>query len=172
MSAGVTADGEAAKAVERRLEALYAQLSGIDCQRRCARHCGPIVMAQPEWERIADRHGERVATGDLACPYLAREEQACTVHPLRPLICRLWGVVETMPCPYGCEPERMLTQEQAAALIDELLELSAHRVRSVWPGWEQMLAAAPDAAAAHAPLLAGGEAPSVPASRSTAPRSD
>src|SRR2546429_6087610 len=29
----------------------------------------------------------------------------CTVYEVRPMICRLWGMVEGMQCPHGCVPE-------------------------------------------------------------------
>ena len=37
------------------------------------------------------------------CSFL--RDGRCTVYAVRPMICRLWGIDETMPCPYGCVPE-------------------------------------------------------------------
>ncbi|MFG1709158.1 hypothetical protein ACFLIM_38800 [Nonomuraea sp. M3C6] len=37
---------------------------------------------------------------------------------MRPLICRLWGATEGMPCEHGCVPERgRLTDAEAQLLI-------------------------------------------------------
>lgn len=35
------------------------------------------------------------------CPALKHDR--CTVYDVRPLICRMWGAVESMPCHFGCE---------------------------------------------------------------------
>jgi Fe-S-cluster containining protein len=44
----------------------------------------------------------------------------CAVYDLRPLVCRLWGAVESMPCVYGCVPEGgYLTDMDAYRLIAE-----------------------------------------------------
>lgn len=32
-------------------------------------------------------------------------DRRCGVYEVRPLICRLWGIIESLPCPYGCVPE-------------------------------------------------------------------
>ncbi len=48
------------------------------------------------------------------CPYLDIETKRCTVHENRPLICRLYGVSEGLPCPHGCKPNpRYLTRDEA-----------------------------------------------------------
>ena len=134
--------------------AIYARVPAIDCQRRCARHCGPIVATEVEWSRMEAATGGRAWGEDTVCPHLDRASGLCRAHALRPLICRLWGVVETMPCPYGCQPERWLSEEEATALVEELIALDGGRLTSGWAGWRGMLAAAPDAPAAWAASLA------------------
>ena len=37
------------------------------------------------------------------CPKL--KDGCCTVYDRRPLICRLWGIDEAMPCEHGCVPQ-------------------------------------------------------------------
>lgn len=39
------------------------------------------------------------------CPLLDQESGSCTVYPVRPMICALWGAVRGMECPHGCRPE-------------------------------------------------------------------
>jgi hypothetical protein len=58
------------------------------------------------------------------CPYL--EGGRCTVYDVRPLICRLWGMgdFEIMACPWGCEPERRLTNEEMQALRGRVRAIS------------------------------------------------
>ena len=121
------------------LEALYASLPSIDCKMLCHPACGPIVMSAREYERLAHRHGARETDVDLVCPYLERESGLCGAYELRPLICRLWGVVETMRCEWGCVPDRYLTQAEADALLAKAQALSSGEVRTVWPGWHALL---------------------------------
>lgn len=51
----------------------------------------------------------------LKCPF-ARGGR-CIVWDYRPLTCRLFGVVQGLECPHGAVPERMLTPEQAGAIM-------------------------------------------------------
>ena len=139
--------GEAAPSPEDRaadgLEALYARVPRLECRKLCGHACGPIVAPEEEWRRLAAAGGDREGGGDgLACPYLDRAAGLCEVYGARPLICRLWGVAEALPCPHGCEPERRLGAAETEALLDEAIARSGGRVRSAWRGWERMLAAA------------------------------
>lgn len=92
-----------------RLDALYAQLPPLECKGLCAHSCIPIDMAPAERERVRQAgadipHAKEMERQGLkACPALT--EGRCTVHEVRPMICRLWGTDETMPCPHGCVPE-------------------------------------------------------------------
>lgn len=48
------------------------------------------------------------------------EEHRCSVYEIRPMICRLWGLVRGMPCPYGCRPEGgLLPDEEGQRLLRE-----------------------------------------------------
>lgn len=100
----------------RALDALYAELPTIDCQGLCSSSCGPIEMVEPEWRRIQLRLGRTPRAISTTCPMLVRER--CSVYALRPLICRLWGVVVRMPCPWGCEPSpRYLTTRESFQML-------------------------------------------------------
>lgn len=140
--------------VEPEYAALYAGLPDIDCRRQCARHCGPIVVPEAEWRRMQRATGGAPEAESVVCGHLDAAAGLCRAHPLRPLICRLWGVLESMPCPYGCEPERWVTQAEADALLERALALSEGRVTAAWHGWRAMLERAPDApTAAERPAL-------------------
>lgn len=93
------------------LERIYRAVPAVSCQGLCAAACGPVDMSTAERERIAARGvmipppqkaleailaGERTAD----CPALLNGR--CSVYEDRPLICRLWGAVQSMPCPHGC----------------------------------------------------------------------
>jgi Fe-S-cluster containining protein len=57
--------------------------------------------------------------GYRVCPLL--KAGRCSVYAIRPMICRLYGVTDEMPCPHGCTPERMLTEHQAMELMDDAM---------------------------------------------------
>ena len=124
-----------------KLRAIYDSLPRIECQKRCHGTCGPIVMSDLEWDRLASQHGARICGDDLVCPYLERASGLCGVYDSRPLICRLGGVTEALRCQFGCEPERLLTDLEVAALVERVEALSPGTPRTVWPGWQRYLGA-------------------------------
>lgn len=140
------------------LEALYARVPRLECRKLCGHACGPIVVPEEEWRRLAAAGGEREGGDGLACPYLDRAAGLCEVYEARPLICRLWGAADTLPCPHGCEPERSLGAEETGALLAEAIARSGGRVRSAWRGWERMLAAAARAGGPRDARGAGADA--------------
>lgn len=98
-------------ALYAKLDALYQQLPTIACKGLCSEACGPIVMSMAEAERLkkADQWRRQPAIrADLTCVYLT-ERQRCSVYPVRPLICRAWGLVKRMSCMHGCVPSRWLS---------------------------------------------------------------
>lgn len=125
---------------EAELQAIYASLPRLECQRLCHGSCGPIVMSAIEWDRLTEAHGERECEDDLVCPYLERESGLCGAYELRPLVCRLWGATERLRCEFGCAPDRLLTDEEVAALVGRIEVLSEGAPRFVWGGWSAWLA--------------------------------
>lgn len=105
------------------LDELYAELPAIDCQRKCESSCGPIAMSRGEWQRIIKRKGFEPRATSIDCPLLDRG--LCSVYAIRPMICRLWGVIETMPCPWGCKPERYLSTREGYIYLARADLLSA-----------------------------------------------
>lgn len=119
------------------LKEIYAKIPPIDCQRKCQEACGVIPVQRPELKKIRVR--AKVNIDDFvidgpdgimmlfdadkeSCPVLG-VDGACTVYDVRPFICRLFGVVEGMLCPEGCKPERILTRDEAAVLVEQLRQL-------------------------------------------------
>ena len=68
------------------------------------------------------------------CRYRDMVKGGCTVYPVRPLICRLLGHVEWMPCPIEKVP---LTVETADAL--ELMNEYAQTERHSFEEWDEIV---------------------------------
>ena len=111
---------------QRRLDAIYASLPTIECKRLCYDSCGPIGGGLIEAKRmIAARGGRPIGMAQppaVVCPLLTTDN-ACSVYRVRPLLCRLWGVMDSLPCTYGCVPTpRYLTHDEGMRLLFEVIE--------------------------------------------------
>lgn len=113
------------------LRELYRRIPKVNCKRLCGHSCRTVIdMSHTERERIETFLGEPLpewmrTTVNLVCPLLSHTGE-CTVYGLRPMVCRLWGAVDTpaLSCPHGCAVEGdLLTAVEA-----ELLVLEAFRV--------------------------------------------
>lgn len=110
----------------RRLHRLYAQIPAIACKGLCHDTCvEQIDMSDTERDQLARRRvtippvppGALHAMAEPTdCPALTADRR-CSVYEDRPLICRLWGVAESLPCPHGCQPGRILPDDEAFTLI-------------------------------------------------------
>ena len=92
------------------LDALYATLPTIACKGVCGISCqGGILLTDFEARRLQVVTHCKPRTTDARgrCVYLSPGER-CTVHPIRPLICRVWGLVKRLSCMHGCVPDRWL----------------------------------------------------------------
>ena len=111
------------------LEALYALLPSIDCQGHCTDYCGPIALSYVERKRLQRTTWKKLT--DLTtpvCPLL--KAGRCSVHPIRPLVCRAWGTVASFACPWGCLPERYLSASEWEAFHHAAEEIS----QAAYPG--------------------------------------
>lgn len=128
--------------IAARLDALYARLPRLECQGLCADSCGPIPAGAAERERMERVRGRSlraapqrtVVDGTIEvcheCSMMVNGR--CSVYDIRPMICRLWGMTEDMPCPYGCVPEGgHLSVGDGYVFLAEAFDIAG------WPpGWE------------------------------------
>jgi hypothetical protein len=126
------------------------------CGLRCA---AGISMTRAEWhalqaylaglseeERAAvERVEAQDKTVDLGdgvfvqmCRYRDGERGRCAVYPARPLVCRLLGHVEWMPCPIGKVPRPIPTPDALA-----LMRAYARFERHTFEEWEAQESASP-----------------------------
>lgn len=110
------------------LALIYAKVPKLECRGLCQECCGPIDHLGPEKEIFEKATGRPFpdpfvvlqSTG-LRCPELSVAGQ-CNAYSVRPLICRLWGVVDVdgMRCPHVCRPTRYLTDDESRRLMAEV----------------------------------------------------
>lgn len=90
--------------VRAQLQELYAELPQMQCRGLCQQSCGPIEMSTAERQIIEAKHGPvHTVPPESTCSMLRMGR--CLAYEDRPMLCRLWGVIESMPCPWGCVPE-------------------------------------------------------------------
>jgi Fe-S-cluster containining protein len=125
------------------LDALYAELPKVDCKGACWDSCSAIQMTPLEHRRteaagvaIPDQNADTDGLG--VCPALTPLHQ-CGVYQVRPLVCRLWGAMQTASCPFGCRPVdgELLTDEQAHEFMARVCDISgqhaeAEQIRRPW----------------------------------------
>ena len=98
------------------LDKIYPKIPAMICKHGCTDCCGPVPWSKSEWDAIGDK---RVAT-DINCPYSI--SGCCDVYSQRPLICRLFGVVDDplLACPHGLGPLLgKMSRSEASAIIKE-----------------------------------------------------
>lgn len=122
--------------LDRSLESIYARIPSVPCQQLCQECCGPISLEVIEYVRIFGKQPvpsefelfgrvpviSNPLTGE--CPKLGRDGN-CRVYDKRPAICRLYGAVKAMRCPFGCQPTRWLTDKEAHAILQQVRDLDA-----------------------------------------------
>lgn len=109
------------------IKAIYAELPAIECQRECWRACGPIAMSHAEADQVSAHIAEfplrlPMEGNDNLCPALSLLGN-CMIYEVRPLICRLYGLVQVLHCPHGCLPEQWVSNREARNLMERLESL-------------------------------------------------
>lgn len=120
------------------LAALYAQVPAVQCKGLCHWTCTPIEMSNRERRKIRDVHGVDIPetppgvdvrhVEPVDCPALTPLKR-CGVYADRPMICRLWGASEPMPCPHGCEPvpgSKLLPLIATRALANDAMHVGGY----------------------------------------------
>ena len=122
------------------LDRLYAAVPAVPCRRLCGEACGPVILTDLEARRlqvashVKPRTLPMIASGaDLRCIYLTPAQDGCTVHAIRPLICRVWGALKRLSCPHGCVPERWISDSEFVALAIAVEKIGGGRVLRTGP---------------------------------------
>ena len=122
------------------LRAIYDHVPNIKCKGLCHPTCASIPVQHVEYAHIVvnglveidENHilgvqgGKHIIRRDASkggvCPML--KDKRCSIHDLRPLICRIYGVAEGLACEFGCKSEGMITRKEVDLLIDELEQIN------------------------------------------------
>ncbi len=105
-----------------RITDLYELLPAFQCRDGCTACCTEYGV--PSRTPVEDQRIRRylvqqgrplgVATG-TCCPYVG--EKGCTIYPVRPLICRLYGVSANYRCKKGLRPAEVLHPDLEAEIF-------------------------------------------------------
>ncbi|MDI6760875.1 MAG: hypothetical protein QMD05_08605 [Candidatus Brocadiaceae bacterium] len=101
---------------ENPLHKLYSLVPDFECIAGCTACCGPVPFTKQEWDKVKDKR--RVTS--LTCPYATL---GCEIYDNRPFLCRLYGTVEKMLCPFGRRPKMLLTEDQKTILMNQYCAL-------------------------------------------------
>jgi Fe-S-cluster containining protein len=120
------------------LQDIYNNLPEIECQGNCYAQCSvlpfvyqaeldnigfnPNFKTQEDYIKHYKEKHENESNGCITCPMLDSNKR-CKIYDKRPLICRLFGAVEHMKCPFGCIPSRYLTDAEANEIIGSVKAL-------------------------------------------------
>lgn len=150
---------------------IYGDIPRIECKGLCGDACGPINMHPFERLQIRRRgvklppHAEQMrllqASADkhYNCPALSEDER-CTVYSDRPTICRLWGVMDALRCPYGCElldGAEVLPNMQALEIIDRSYKAGTNERPHTAEEFAAIYADNPDVAAGFDRIVTGSK---------------
>lgn len=109
-----------------RLQAIYDELPSVPCRGLCFDSCSFIGTYKAERRAMRAGGQEPPDMREAPCPLLDFAGR-CSAHALRPIVCRLYGVCEEMPCPHGCKPERLLTTAETRAFMERVDALEPFR---------------------------------------------
>ena len=103
------------------LDDIYALIPRFDCIPGCTECCRSvrILSRSPEEDRriqafLRERGLEPAEPGDSGCAYVS--DRGCTIHPVRPLICRMYGNSPNHGCVKGLRPVELLHEDLEAEI--------------------------------------------------------
>lgn len=106
-------------------------VSNLECRGLCHHSCSAIGYSAAERRVIAYKHGNPPLPqgawkggkieieSDLRCSYLG-DDKRCEIYEDRPMICRIYGMAKTLPCPHGCRPTEWMDDAELPLLLAAL----------------------------------------------------
>lgn len=114
-----------------KLKKIYNKLPEIKCKGLCVEACSIVKVSDIEKKEIARKYAiepflseeqiveKMMNSHPSSWKCGALKDGRCTVYEDRPLICRLFGLVKAMKCPYGCIPDNWVNDVDAKKLLDK-----------------------------------------------------
>lgn len=103
----------------------YSVIPAFLCVISCSDCCGPVPFLGEEYDRLvaylAERGQKPREQVGLTCVYV--ENNRCSVYPVRPLLCRLYGTIPGLRCPNGAGAAQELDAVTEAKLMNEYTDL-------------------------------------------------
>lgn len=105
------------------------------CQADC---CGIVIFDIQLWELfqhlkqvdikeiVQESKKVLIITHDFYCIFLNRESRQCAIYQNRPSVCRLYGLVEDLQCPY-IKPNGNIRSEANSKHIQRLINHQVDR---------------------------------------------
>lgn len=112
----------------QKMDALYAQIPSANCKGLCAESCSFLGMTEGEAERLKKESGGIEPSLDANCDCVYLKDGRCSVYNARPIVCRLYGAAEDLRCPFGCEPDRMLSKAEGNAFLSKSTKIGGEVV--------------------------------------------
>ena len=103
------------------IEDIYELIPDLMCAKGCYACCknfGVPSRTEVEDKRIKEflqQHSRPLGEAQgKTCPYLDEDlsEGGCSIYPVRPLICRLYGTSPNYLCKMGVTPVRLLQEDE------------------------------------------------------------
>ena len=117
---------------KRLLLEIYSLIPEFECRDNCYECCGCHTWTYIEWKLITDWLRERGMEERFAksvfdyCPYL--ENGKCAIYEVRPFVCRIYGVSESLKCPY-VKAEKYLSREITDKLHEAVKRISQDLIK-------------------------------------------
>lgn len=96
------------------LTALRDRIPEIECIPGCTDCCGHTAWSRFEWGLLPEKDRERFDFFSFKCSFC--NDDGCSIHADRSIICRMFGVMEGLPCSRGVRPPQILDKETSDAI--------------------------------------------------------
>lgn len=104
------------------IEDIYSLIPDFPCIpgcTECCRNFGVPSRTKAEDERLREylrQHGMQPGEAkETQCPYVS--DKGCTVYPVRPFTCRLYGTSVNYRCKLGAQPIHILDEDEEAEIF-------------------------------------------------------
>jgi len=103
------------------LQSHYDKIPPVACKGLCQEACGALVLLKKEVDEIRKEFGKTISTDqNLSCTALCKVSGTCTVYSARPWVCRAYGAMEGLECPYGCNTAPLVSKKDGDKMLRAL----------------------------------------------------